>query len=127
MAKSSRAPWKRRNPRKTRGKPAKHLSSRQKATAKTRARKAGRHYPNFVDNMRVAAKAKPSARKRSKPKRPKKKSATKPRLRQTGVGHREKDPRGGLTAAGRKQFARTEGAHLRPGVTKKTSEMTPTE
>ncbi len=28
----------------------------------------------------------------------------------------EKDPRGGLTAAGRKAFARKEGSHLRPGV-----------
>ena len=28
-----------------------------------------------------------------------------------------KDPAGGLTAAGRKYFAETEGAHLRPGVT----------
>jgi hypothetical protein len=28
----------------------------------------------------------------------------------------EKDPSGGLTAAGRKAFARKEGSHLRPGV-----------
>lgn len=28
-----------------------------------------------------------------------------------------KDPKGGLTAAGRAEFAKTEGAHLRPGVT----------
>src|ERR1700759_2369749 len=28
----------------------------------------------------------------------------------------EKDPKGGLTAAGRKAFARKEGSHLRPGV-----------
>lgn len=27
-----------------------------------------------------------------------------------------KDPKGGLTAAGRKHFARTEGANLKPGV-----------
>lgn len=30
-----------------------------------------------------------------------------------------KDPKGGLTAAGRRHFAETEGAHLRPGVTGK--------
>lgn len=30
-----------------------------------------------------------------------------------------KDPRGGLTAAGRKKFAESEGAHLRPGVSGK--------
>ena len=28
----------------------------------------------------------------------------------------EKDPKGGLTAAGRKAFAKKEGAHLKPGV-----------
>ena len=38
-----------------------------------------------------------------------------------------KDPNGGLTAAGRARFRRTEGAHLRPGVQKKQSEMTPAE
>ena len=37
----------------------------------------------------------------------------------------EKDPKGGLTAAGRKAFARKDGSHLKPGVTKKSSEMTP--
>ena len=34
-------------------------------------------------------------------------------------------PRGGLTAAGRKAFARKQGANLKPGVTKKDAEMTP--
>lgn len=36
-----------------------------------------------------------------------------------------KDPRGGLTAAGRKAFKKKEGTNLRPGVTKPESEMTP--
>ena len=40
---------------------------------------------------------------------------------------RTKDPKGGLTAAGRRQFARTEGAHLKPGVKKPLNEMTPQE
>lgn len=39
----------------------------------------------------------------------------------------EKDPKGGLTAAGRKRFAREEGAHLKPGVKKRVAEMTPEE
>ena len=39
----------------------------------------------------------------------------------------QKDPKGGLTAAGRKAFAKKDGSHLKPGVTKKLSEMTPTE
>lgn len=38
-----------------------------------------------------------------------------------------KDPAGGLTAAGRAKFAREQGAHLKPGVTKPMSEMTPEE
>lgn len=38
-----------------------------------------------------------------------------------------KDPRGGLTAAGRKAFGRKQGAHLKPGVKKKISEMTAQE
>lgn len=38
-----------------------------------------------------------------------------------------KDPRGGLTAAGRKEFERKEGAHLKPGVKKSVSQMTPEE
>jgi hypothetical protein len=40
---------------------------------------------------------------------------------------RTKDPRGGLTAAGRREFFRKEGAHLKPGVKKSVSDMTPEE
>lgn len=38
-----------------------------------------------------------------------------------------KDPKGGLTAAGRRKFARDTGAHLKPGVKKSESEMSPEE
>jgi hypothetical protein len=38
-----------------------------------------------------------------------------------------KDPRGGLTAAGRREFARKEGDHLRPGGKKSTGEMSTQE
>jgi hypothetical protein len=38
-----------------------------------------------------------------------------------------KDPRGGLTAAGRAWFKKKEGATLKPGVTKSEREMTPDE
>ena len=38
---------------------------------------------------------------------------------------RLKNPKGGLTAAGRTWFAKKEGAHLRPGVTKALGDMTP--
>ena len=136
MAKASRSPWKRSNPRKRAGKASKHLSPAQKSAAKARARRAGRSYPNLVDNMRMAtkktSKAKSSKAKRSAKtsarttrKRTAKKTARSSRKRSASV--REKDPRGGLTAAGRKALARKQGAHLRPGVTKKQSEMTPQE
>jgi uncharacterized protein DUF6321 len=38
-----------------------------------------------------------------------------------------KDPNGGLTAAGRREFARKEGARLKPGVKKPINKMTPEE
>jgi hypothetical protein len=40
---------------------------------------------------------------------------------------RTKDPHGGLTAAGRAEFARKQGAHLKPGVKKNIADMTPDE
>ncbi|MBB4375969.1 hypothetical protein GGD66_001350 [Bradyrhizobium sp. CIR48] len=141
MARTPRAPWKRSNPRKRAGKASKHLSPAQKSAAKARARRAGRRYPNLVDNMRMAAKKtskKKTAKKSSKSKASKAKSkasakktrkrtAKKAKSRKRSVSSREKDPRGGLTATGRKAFARKQGAHLRPGVTKRESEMTPQE
>ena len=38
-----------------------------------------------------------------------------------------KDPKGGLTAAGRAAFAKKDGSHLKPGVKKAASEMSPEE
>jgi hypothetical protein len=138
MATTSRAPWKRPNPRKRAGKVSKHLSPAKKSAAKARARRAGRPYPNLVDNMRMAAKktkksakktkAKPSSKKRSKT-RVKKRAvkAAKKSGRKRSSPTREKDPQGGLTAAGRKAFAGRDGSHLKPGVTKTASEMTPSD
>ena len=63
MARSARPPWKRTNPRKRAGKASTHLSPEQKAAAKARAERAGRRYPNLVDNMAIASK-KPSAKTR---------------------------------------------------------------
>jgi hypothetical protein len=37
---------------------------------------------------------------------------------------RLRNPKGGLTVAGRRQFARKEGSHLRPGVKKSVGDMT---
>jgi hypothetical protein len=139
MAKVSRAPWKRPNPRKRAGKASKHLSPAKKSAAKARARRAGRPYPNLVDNMRMASKTKKSAKKKSAAKKSTKKrvgnstkrkpasakSSAKKSSRKRSAKAREKDPRGGLTAAGRKAFAHQDGSHLKPGVTKPLSEMTP--
>lgn len=51
---STPPPWDKPAPK--RGK-KKTLSPAQKSEAKTRAKKAGRPYPNLVDNMAVAKKA----------------------------------------------------------------------
>jgi hypothetical protein len=135
MAKKARAPWKRPNPRKRAGKKSRHLTPAQKSTAKARARRAGRPYPNLVDNMRMASKA---SKKKAAKKRPAKKTARKRSAKKTAKKTfkksarkrpakkaSEKDPKGGLTAAGRTAFARRDGSHLKPGVTKPLSEMTP--
>jgi len=138
MARTPRAPWKRPNPRKRKGKSSRHLTSLQKSAAKARARRAGRPYPNLVDNMRMASKTsarkaakknakkttRKAAKKRTAKKAGRKRAATKKATGKSAKA-REKDPKGGLTAAGRKAFARKDGSHLKPGVTKRSSEMTP--
>jgi hypothetical protein len=82
--------------------------------------------------MRMTAKSKKkSVKKRSAKKATRKRAASKKSVkksaRKRAAKAREKDPKGGLTAAGRKAFARKDGSHLKPGVTKKASEMTPQE
>ncbi|WP_245470738.1 DUF6321 domain-containing protein [Bradyrhizobium guangzhouense] len=67
------------------------------------------------------------ARKTRKSAARKKTSRKTAKARKRRASTQEKDPRGGLTAAGRKAFAGKQGAHLRPGVTKRASEMTPQE
>lgn len=47
MPKATTPPWKKKNPNKK----SKPMSPGQKAAAKARAEKAGRPYPNLVDNM----------------------------------------------------------------------------
>jgi hypothetical protein len=56
MAKSSKPVWAKARP-KSLGKP-KGLTDKQKDTAREAAKAAGRPYPNLVDNMRAARKAK---------------------------------------------------------------------
>lgn len=67
--KTRKAPWKRAAPA---GSSHRKLSPRRKASAKTRAKRAGRPYPNLVDNMRAAA---PKKRKRAKAKRKRSKAS----------------------------------------------------
>ena len=94
------------------GSPRHHLSGAQKSSAKARAQRAGRRYPNLVDNIRAA----------------KKKPQPTPGHAKKG-GHTSakplKDSRGGLTAAGRAWFGRKRGAHLKPQVNKERRHMTP--
>ena len=68
--------------------------------------------------------AKKTAKRTSK-KKTSKKSSRKTARKRPARKAREKDPKGGLTAAGRSAFARRDGSHLKPGVTKPLSEMTP--
>ena len=80
-------------------------------TSKKKARKTGKRRV-AKRTVRISTKAK-------------KAPGTKKSVRRRPNTAPEKDPRGGLTAAGRKAFAEKERAHLKPGVTKKASEMTP--
>jgi hypothetical protein len=131
MARTPRAPWKRPNPRLRADKKSRHLSPAKKSAAKARARRAGRPYPNLVDNMRMASSAKTKTKKKAAKKRSGKTASKRKTVKKSAKKSsrkpkpREKDPKGGLTAAGRKAFARKDGSHLKPGVTKKDSEMTP--
>jgi hypothetical protein len=61
MATSKTPPWKKRNP----VKPAARirLTPAQKTEANERAEAAGRRYPNLIDNMAIAKKAKATKRK----------------------------------------------------------------
>jgi len=52
------APWNRPSPQK-KGKHTK-LTAKSKKAAKTKAKRAGRKYPNLVDNMRAAKRQKKS-------------------------------------------------------------------
>lgn len=55
---AAKPPWDRENPKHAHGDKPTHLSPAEKAEARRSAKKAGRPYPNLVDNMRVAAKKK---------------------------------------------------------------------
>jgi len=77
MATKRKEPWERPNPRPARKK--KKLTAPQKKSAKDRARRAGRPYPNLVDNMRAASKKKTAKKTRSASSPRRKKKARKKR------------------------------------------------
>lgn len=60
VAKSRKPPWKKKNPRKKAGRSSRKLTAAQKTAAKSRAKRAGRRYPNLVDNMWASQRVKAS-------------------------------------------------------------------
>jgi hypothetical protein len=131
MAKATRDPWDKSNPRKRAGGKSKRLSPAEKSAAKARARRAGRRYPNLMDNMRMVARKKKSAPKKSKKgragKTAKRERAPVSRSEKKSKKAPKKDPSGGLTATGRKDFAIKDASQSKPGVIKSISQMTPQE
>jgi hypothetical protein len=57
-----KSPWKKPAPK---GSRHTHLSPAEKSKARRAAKRAGRRYPNLVDNMRVAAAKRSSGRKKA--------------------------------------------------------------
>lgn len=85
---SRKAPWDRENPKTRSGKPPRKLSAAKKASARARARRAGRPYPNLVDNMAVAKKSSGSSRKKSSSRKSAPKTAAKKRATRTAAKKR---------------------------------------
>lgn len=85
-----------------------NLTPAQRAATNRKKRKGSQSGRQFVANTEAAQRAGASARKKDAQQNIDTKAAKKkPVLR---------DPKGGLTAAGRAHFKRTEGANLKPGV-----------
>jgi len=57
MSTTRKPPWRKSNPKKRAG-TSRKLTGAQKRSARSTAKKAGRRYPNLVDNMRAASKRK---------------------------------------------------------------------
>jgi hypothetical protein len=63
MAAAKKAPWKKPNPKPADSR-SHHLTPAQKSSARKAAKKAGRPYPNLIDNMSAARKSKNKSRKK---------------------------------------------------------------
>jgi hypothetical protein len=74
--------------------------------------------------MNAARKQKTGAAKKTATKKGTAKKATAKKKPATKKKPAERDPRGGLTAAGRRAFAERDGARLKPGVKTKGAAMT---
>lgn len=94
-------------------------ASKTSAASKPRASaKAG-----AVSKTRPAAKTRPVAKRAARSA-----DGAKHRSKAPGAKSPARDPHGGLTAAGRAEFRRRDGAHLKPGVKKqRIADMTPQE
>ncbi|NWG24332.1 MAG: hypothetical protein HXY30_07960 [Pseudorhodoplanes sp.] len=60
MERTRKPPWKKQNPHKSAGRKSVKLSPEQKEAARARAAKAGRRYPNLIDNMWASQRGKAS-------------------------------------------------------------------
>jgi len=108
------------------------MASKTKSSTKSAKKKSAAKRPKAKAKTKAKTKT-ASAKKKTGRKTAGRKKAAKSGSRagsataSARTSRREKDPRGGLTAAGRKAFAERDGSHLKPGVTKPLSEMSPME
>jgi hypothetical protein len=99
--------WDRPAPKKVARRGTTHLTEQQKEHAKRRAQRAGRNYPNLVDNIHEAAEAHPKSRKAA----PKKaRQAPKARKAAKTRGDASTAARRGKRATTRKAAARRSGS-----------------
>lgn len=108
-ARARQAPWEHEAPVKSARKKPKTLTPAQKAHAKQRARKAGRPYPNLVDNMHEVASAQPNKRA------PRKKATTR-----RGSSAQSSEPASKRTPANKSASA-TGGTSRRTSTTRTTT------
>lgn len=112
-------PWEKRNPRKQ----SKRLTPKAKASAKSRAKRAGRKYPNFIDNMRTARARREKRRHEPIHFQHKRQARAEPPPDNPDKGFEKPvlpPPAGDNPSA-------NQGAELRPGVKKSSGDMTPQE
>ena len=100
-----------------------------KKTAKKAAKKSTKTASKTASKTSKKKAAKKKAGKKAGKKTAKKsvKKASDKSDTRKAAKHPEKDPKGGLTAAGRRAFAKKDGSHLKPGVMKSDADMSPAD